>query len=140
MKTTVNDGLTVLLTMFPGKVLADLRAVWDKMQARQPLADDFERRVASEIGMNRPAFDYLLALEEAPVRSALEAKAVAALAENDTIIADGVAWLAANPNAAPVLRMLVDAAVKAARQRSTLIRLTLRKFDSVQGTAGAGGR
>lgn len=140
MKTTINDGLAVLLTMFPGKILADLRAVWDKLQARQPLADDFERRVASEIGMNRPAFDYLLALEEAPVRNALEAKAVAALAENDAIIADGVAWLAANPNAAAVLRMLVDAAVKAARQRNTIIRMILGRFDSVQGTAGAGGK
>lgn len=67
-----------------------------------------------------------------------------ALGANDTTIAEGESWLAANGSGtltasvlSTAVRWLVRAMLASLRQRNGIIRLVLRKLDSVQGTATA---
>jgi hypothetical protein len=62
-------------------------------------------------------------------KSTIVADALAAMAANRQDIADNLAWRAANPTAAPVLRALEQQSTRQARQLNGLIRLLLERFD-----------
>lgn len=109
---------------------AAVRAVWDKIVSGQPV-DEGERPLAFDIAQNRPTLDALLAAEEAPNRTTLEQRAGNALAALETEAARDYSGLTTAQKAAA----LENAVKLLCRVCIALIRLVLRKLDSVQGTA-----
>lgn len=124
MKTTLEEGLAAIASglqdLHPGTSTAQVRAVWDKLQAGTALEGAFELAAGEQIQSNRKVLEHLRTVEERPHRALLEQQALQALTWNDAFLALG----AAATNADRALQL-----ERVTRECSGVIRLLLRRFE-----------